>query len=340
MMRSIVYVSRAAPSMSNPALLALVTKAQIRNRALLITGRLIYLNRRFVQIIEGPEDGVALVWAAIQRDQTHQDLLLLCDEHVPSRLFPGWTMDFRTASDLSKSEADRLIEVMRLIDDANIAHAAIGAQILDILAGVKVEWAYEILRVPPNQPRARLTVHRMLRSTRMLASRTDDQKLTLEAVAEASHISLPTAYRYFAAPRDLLRMVVRHAQARQWRRFQVGLETAKFENERELANVVADLVVANFEASNSDAGEIRKHLHHTDHFAMFDGFEHLASDVIAAMRRCGAPSDASGTRVRVKMALAAISAACDAGMAPDAPPLPVAEIRASLAATFSAALRG
>ncbi len=340
MLRSIVYVSRVASSMPNPALLPLVSKAQTRNRSLLVTGRLVYINRRFVQAIEGPQDGVARVWAAIQRDQTHQKLVLLSDENVPSRLFPGWTLDVRTAGDLSKAEADRLVEIIRLIDGTDSDNAAIGAKILDILAGVKVEWAYEILRVPPNQARARLTVQRMLRSTRLLLGRNDDQKLTLEAVAEASNISIPTAYRYFTAPRDLLRMVVRHAQARQRRRFQVGLETAMFENERELASVVAGLLVANFEANKGDATEIRKHLHHTDHSIMFDGFGHLAGDVIDAMRRCGAASNAPGTWVRMQMALAAVSAACDAGMAPDASPLPTAEIRATLAGIFSAALHG
>ena len=43
MLRSLVYVSRAAPSISNPALLPLVTKAQARNRSLCVTGRLVYL---------------------------------------------------------------------------------------------------------------------------------------------------------------------------------------------------------------------------------------------------------------------------------------------------------
>jgi hypothetical protein len=59
-----------------------------------VTGVLLFSDHCFAQVLEGPPDAVATVYAAIQRDPRHRDLVVLHDHPVNRRSFGAWSMGF------------------------------------------------------------------------------------------------------------------------------------------------------------------------------------------------------------------------------------------------------
>lgn len=57
-----------------------------------LTGALIVRGDLYLQLLEGPEEGIALTYAKIERDNRHLAVRLLAREPVAARLFPDWTM--------------------------------------------------------------------------------------------------------------------------------------------------------------------------------------------------------------------------------------------------------
>lgn len=69
-----------------------ITSSQ-NNRALNITGLLVYFERLFFQIIEGDDEKVDHLFLKIGQDPRHQDIIRLkTDYDVDQRLFPAWSM--------------------------------------------------------------------------------------------------------------------------------------------------------------------------------------------------------------------------------------------------------
>jgi hypothetical protein len=89
---TLTYQSRAVSPFTEIELHALLEPAQARNRALDITGLLIYDNGRFFQCLEGPAAALDTVWASIQRDPRHADVELLGNAQTRTRFFSHWSM--------------------------------------------------------------------------------------------------------------------------------------------------------------------------------------------------------------------------------------------------------
>jgi methanogenic corrinoid protein MtbC1 len=94
----LAYRSVAVPPPAESDLQALVRTSQARNRALGLTGVLLYDNGTFFQWLEGPEEGLSRVWSSIQRDPRHCDVTLLRDEPISDRVFEGWALKFAKGS--------------------------------------------------------------------------------------------------------------------------------------------------------------------------------------------------------------------------------------------------
>jgi hypothetical protein len=90
-----VYESRAVAPLSELDLDGLVTAAQRRNREEGVTGVLIHDQGRFMQWLEGPQEGVARVWRSIRKDTRHTQVKVLGVSTTPVRLFGGSPMMLR-----------------------------------------------------------------------------------------------------------------------------------------------------------------------------------------------------------------------------------------------------
>ena len=57
-----------------------------------LTGALIVRGDLYMQLLEGPAEGITFTFEKIRRDNRHLAVRLLTSELVPDRLFPTWTM--------------------------------------------------------------------------------------------------------------------------------------------------------------------------------------------------------------------------------------------------------
>ena len=105
--RAIAYMSQAANGLSLDAINDLVDGAAIFNASAGVTGMLLFDGFRFMQYIEGPEDGVSVVYSRILNSKSHTDLVELGRGRAGRRNFPYWAMR------LLPSEPDELKFVAR-----------------------------------------------------------------------------------------------------------------------------------------------------------------------------------------------------------------------------------
>ncbi|VXB39461.1 BLUF domain-containing protein [Nocardioides sp. AX2bis] len=94
-MRSLTYVSSARTLWTEAELDGLLGAARAWNEPRGLTGMLLYSGGNFMQAVEGPDDEVSQVFDRISADRRHRGLLVVMDDQVEERAFPGWTMGYR-----------------------------------------------------------------------------------------------------------------------------------------------------------------------------------------------------------------------------------------------------
>ena len=90
---TLVYVSTATSMLTTPELTELLVECRTHNVLVGITGALLYQDGTFMQVIEGDEQSVRDLYAALGRDLRHRDLIeiLLAERE---REFSDWSMAF------------------------------------------------------------------------------------------------------------------------------------------------------------------------------------------------------------------------------------------------------
>lgn len=95
-MKCITYVSSVTASKNGVAvptgLSQILRTAQKRNEASGITGILSYRNGHYIQVIEGDDDAVDLLFAKIKTDPRHHQIDVLINVTINKRAFPNWGM--------------------------------------------------------------------------------------------------------------------------------------------------------------------------------------------------------------------------------------------------------
>jgi len=92
MLVRLIYASRARAAISQDTVEAILASARKHNPAKGVTGLLAYSDRVFVQVLEGGREQVNQMYALLQRDERHQDLILLGYEAIDERQYSSWTM--------------------------------------------------------------------------------------------------------------------------------------------------------------------------------------------------------------------------------------------------------
>lgn len=93
-MYQLIYKSAASEPCSPTALTALLTTARLRNHLYDISGILLYHAGSFLQVLEGPQSGLEMIYRSIERDPRHVNTTLLFKQPVLRREFSGWSMGF------------------------------------------------------------------------------------------------------------------------------------------------------------------------------------------------------------------------------------------------------
>ena len=101
MLERLVYRSKATGEVGSLALFNLLTQARQKNAELSITGHLIFDGEFFTQWIEGPSSSLDQLWASLQKDDRHQQIMLISRTPTDARRFAEWTMAFSSYPSLN-----------------------------------------------------------------------------------------------------------------------------------------------------------------------------------------------------------------------------------------------
>jgi hypothetical protein len=118
LLRRILYVSRAAESVTEPALRQIIATAQMKNRRRDLSGVLAVGNGLFAQVLEGSKEDVGETLERIRSDNRHDDVRLVSDCTTSTRIFDRWSMALlveETAADLAQAVRDGGREATELI---------------------------------------------------------------------------------------------------------------------------------------------------------------------------------------------------------------------------------
>jgi hypothetical protein len=101
MLERLVYRSKATGEVGSLALFNLLTQARQKNAELNITGHLIFDGEFFTQWIEGPSISIDHLWASLQKDDRHHQIMLISRTPAETRRFEEWTMAFSSYPSLN-----------------------------------------------------------------------------------------------------------------------------------------------------------------------------------------------------------------------------------------------
>ncbi len=88
----VIYTSRATVALDAPALREMVAGASRKNRALGVTGMLYCADEAYLQVLEGDEKAVLILYADILRDDRHDDIHTVVIRPIEARDFANWSM--------------------------------------------------------------------------------------------------------------------------------------------------------------------------------------------------------------------------------------------------------
>ena len=92
MLVRLLYVSRAADTLTPAMIDAIIAQSRKNNPEAGITGLLCHSGNVFMQVLEGGRAAVNATFTRIVRDTRHSDVQLLLYEEIAERRFGGWTM--------------------------------------------------------------------------------------------------------------------------------------------------------------------------------------------------------------------------------------------------------
>ena len=117
MLKTICYISDSMNNESLKNLEDLYLKARTNNSKNNITGILIYLDRNFLQVLEGEEEIVDDTFKKISTDSRHKNIFNIIDTTTEQRIFEDYNFGFTTIND--KKELTNLVEYLNWLKNAD-----------------------------------------------------------------------------------------------------------------------------------------------------------------------------------------------------------------------------
>ena len=94
-MLQIAYISTAKTIVDQALLDSILTVSRRNNSAAGVTGLLVSGGRRFLQVLEGPDQAVLATYARIQADPRHRAFVLVTCQGIAQPAFGEWSMAYR-----------------------------------------------------------------------------------------------------------------------------------------------------------------------------------------------------------------------------------------------------
>lgn len=117
----LIYMSDAAEFIEWTDLKEILLKSQANNAELNITGLLVMLSRKFVQVLEGPRDPLNILYARILQDPRHENSRLLSYKPIHERHFGEWPMQGINLTIMKPEFKKFLIKKYGQSPDGNVA---------------------------------------------------------------------------------------------------------------------------------------------------------------------------------------------------------------------------
>ena len=109
-MFQVVYISRSTRDFDEQSLRELANAAAVNNSSSGITGALLFVSGRFIQVLEGSEDVVRSLLNDISKDKRHRNMKIILEENEKERDFPKWSMGFVKTGFPGDEEISLIIE--------------------------------------------------------------------------------------------------------------------------------------------------------------------------------------------------------------------------------------
>ncbi len=103
-MHTLIYSSGIESYLGDIDISSLLYAARQSNAEHKITGVLLHINGKFIQVLEGEEAPVKKLYEIIDRDRRHKNLKILLEKDIDERQFNGWDMGFKNITEKELSE--------------------------------------------------------------------------------------------------------------------------------------------------------------------------------------------------------------------------------------------
>jgi hypothetical protein len=100
----LVYISYASRALREADLLDILSTSRINNKKAGITGMLVYLRERFIQVLEGDNEAVNRIYKDIKEDPRHHKVTTVLEGNSEQRIFKDWSMGFKRIDDQQQFE--------------------------------------------------------------------------------------------------------------------------------------------------------------------------------------------------------------------------------------------
>lgn len=104
-MYHLIYVSQAARPIAVSDLIDILRTSRDNNARKQITGMLLYLNDKFIQVLEGEEKAVQELFSRIRTDLRHNRVIQVLEGNAADRTFKDWSMGFKRLNNAEELEA-------------------------------------------------------------------------------------------------------------------------------------------------------------------------------------------------------------------------------------------
>ncbi len=130
----LIYASQANQPLTLAEVVGLLETSRANNARTGISGLLMYCGESFLQVLEGPPEGVDATYQRIQADPRHCELRLLARVVISRRKYREWSMGFKV---LDEHEFERALPGYKpetsypLVSSALIQDAEVAELVLD-----------------------------------------------------------------------------------------------------------------------------------------------------------------------------------------------------------------
>jgi hypothetical protein len=121
-MLQIVYISTARHVFTKEELDGVLLKSRVNNGRVGVTGLLVCGGKRFLQVLEGPEEAVAATYERIKADPRHFAMVPLSIKQVEKREFGAWSMGYEAGRAPGDGDLRQVVaQLVQSIRDRNLA---------------------------------------------------------------------------------------------------------------------------------------------------------------------------------------------------------------------------